>query len=128
GMDHPAADEIADLVGSKLGAGEHREHARHRLRGLGVDRLDLRVRVRRPQKMDIGLARPVDVVGVLALAGDKAEVFLAAHRRADTGRAHGGLLRQHLLYSVVGRSHSAACEWAPEPMALAPAAIALTML
>ena len=34
----------------------------------------------------------VDVVGVLALAGDEADVFLAAHRRADSGRAHGVLL------------------------------------
>jgi len=33
-----------------------------------------------------------NVVGVLAPAGDETEVFLAAHRRADTGRVHGGLL------------------------------------
>jgi hypothetical protein len=28
----------------------------------------------------------------LALAGNETEVFLPAHRRADTRRAHGGLL------------------------------------
>ena len=36
-------------------------------------------------------AESAHVVGVLALAGDETDVFLAAHRRADPGRAHGGL-------------------------------------
>ncbi len=31
----------------------------------------------------MGLPRPADVVGILALAGDETEVFLAAHRGAD---------------------------------------------
>ena len=43
-------------------------------------------------KTRAGLARPNYVVGILALAGNEAEVFLSAHRRADTRRAHGGLL------------------------------------
>src|SRR5208337_4111283 len=85
-------DEVADLVGRELGAGQHRQHAGHGGGRLGVDRLDARMRVRRAQELNESLARPADVVGVLALAGDETEVFLAAHRRADAGRAHGALL------------------------------------
>ncbi len=86
-MDHPAADQIADLVGRKIGAGQHRDHAGHRLAAVDVDLLDLGVRMRRAHEHRAGLARPADVVGVLALAGDEAEVFLATHRRADPGRS-----------------------------------------
>src|SRR5205823_13330699 len=39
--------------------------------------------------MDVGLSGPRDVVGILALAGDEPEIFLAADCRADPGRAHG---------------------------------------
>ena len=88
GMDHPAADQIADLVGRKLGAGQHRDHAGHSSRRGDVDLLDPGVRMRRAHEHRAGLARPADVVGVLALAGDEAEVFLAAHRCADPGRGH----------------------------------------
>ena len=52
-------------------------------------RLDVGVRVRRAHEHGVGLARAVDVVGVLALAGDEALVFLAAYGRADAGCAHG---------------------------------------
>ena len=116
GMDHPAANEIADLVGREIRAGEHGDHARHRGGRLGVDALDLGVRMRRAQEHRARFARPADVVGVLALAGDEAEVFLATHRRADSGRTHGG----HSLNCLIERH-------APF-MARAPAAIALTML
>ena len=92
GRDHPAANETADLVGGKLGAGEHREHARHRRRRLAVDAPDLGVGMRRAQEVGLALAGTVDVVGVVALAGDEALVLFAAHRRTDTGRAHGSLL------------------------------------
>jgi hypothetical protein len=69
------------------------------------------------------LARSDDVVGVMALAGDEAEIFLAANRGADSGRTHGLNLPETLVYS-------AACRAAPDefPMARAPAWIALTML
>ena len=39
--------------------------------------------------MNVCLAGAVDIVGVLALAGDEPEIFLAADCRADPGRAHG---------------------------------------
>jgi hypothetical protein len=37
------------------------------------------VRVRRANEHGVGLAGAVDIVGVLALAGDEALVFLATH-------------------------------------------------
>ena len=92
GRDHPAANEIADLVARKLGAGEHREHARHFGRGGAVDRFDPRVGVGRAQEIGVALPRTVHVVGVVTLAGDEALVLFAAHRRTDSGCAHGGLL------------------------------------
>ena len=58
GMDHPAADEIADLVGGQLLAGQHRDHARHFFGRLDVDLLDPRMRVRRTQEKAARLARP----------------------------------------------------------------------
>jgi hypothetical protein len=92
GMNHPAADQIADLVAGELRAGEHREHARHGGRGFGVDRLDRRMGVRRADEIGESLARPVDVVGIVARAGDEAAIFLAAHRSADPGRTHDAAL------------------------------------
>ena len=38
GRDHPAANEVPDLVARKRGAGEDRKHARHFGRGGAVDR------------------------------------------------------------------------------------------
>ena len=70
--------------------------------------LDPGMGVRRAHEHGVGLARPADVVGVVALAGDEAQVFLAAHRRADSGRAHGALLRWPLLLAASPRAVSAA--------------------
>ncbi len=94
GMDHPAADEIADLVGGKFGTGEYRKHTRHAGGSLGVDRFDRGVGVRGADEKGVALTGAVDVVGVVALAGDEAVVFLAAHCGADPGRTHGSLLRR----------------------------------
>jgi hypothetical protein len=126
GVDHPAADQIADLVGGKFGAGEDREHARRLGCRRDVDRLDRGVGVRGSEKISVGLAGPVDVIGVMTGPGDEAAVFFAAHRGANPGRAHGfrppGNRRLRIAYS-------AALLVAPPPrIARAPAAIALTML
>ena len=88
GMDHPAADEAADLVGRDVVAGEDRDHARRLQRRRRVDLVDRRMRVRRAQEIGVGLAGTVDVVDVMALAGDEADVFLALDGGADAGRAH----------------------------------------
>ena len=91
GMDHPAADQPADLVVGEILAGEDVDHARACLRAAAMSiELDVGMGVRRAQEIGVGLAGAVDVVGVVALAGDEAKIFLAAHRRADSGRSHGG--------------------------------------
>src|SRR5262249_56411877 len=58
-------------------------------RGRGIDRLQGCMRVWRAHEHRIGLAWPIDVVGVLALAGDEALIFLAPNRSADAGGGHG---------------------------------------
>src|ERR1700730_1809115 len=129
-MDHPAADQVADLVGGEFGSSENREHARHLGRGFDVDRFEGRVGVRRTKEIGVSLPRPIDIVGVVAGAGDEAAVFFTAYRGADTGRAHGLRPPGSLLLSFPSRpTYSAALAAAPPPrMARAPAAIALTML
>ena len=89
GMDHPAADQAADLVLGDVVAGEDGEAARRRQRCGGVDLLEGCMRVRRAHEIGPGLAGAVDVVGVLALAGDEALIFLALDGRADAGCGHG---------------------------------------
>src|SRR5208337_2574350 len=96
-MDHPTANEIADLVGGEFLAGEYTADSGHAGRCLGIDRFDGRVRMRRADEIRISLAGPVDVVGVVALAGDEPLVFLAAHCGADPGRTHGSLLPRFFL-------------------------------
>ena len=61
-------------------------------RGLQLVAADARMRMRRAQEIGMGLARPVDVVGIAALAGDETVIFLAANCGADSGGGHGFLL------------------------------------
>jgi len=77
--DRPAADQAADLVGGKVVAGEHGDHAGHASRLRRVELGDLGVRMRRAQEIRVSLAGAVQVVDVLALAGDEAKIFLAAN-------------------------------------------------
>src|SRR3546814_6184156 len=73
----------AHVVGSHVGAGEDRDDA-GRLLGCGlVDALDPGVGVRRAHKISVDLPGAVDVVGEAALAGEKAEIFLALDAGAD---------------------------------------------
>ncbi len=69
----------------------------------------------------VELARPVDVVGVVAFAAEEADIFLAADGCADAFEAHGRYL---LVFASDSGVYSAALAcingWA--------AAIALTML
>src|SRR5215468_11679922 len=88
-MDHPTADEVADLVLGDVGTRIDGKTAGRGNRGRGFDRLQGRMRVRRAHEHRIGLAWPIDVVGVLALAGDEALIFLAPNGSADAGRGHG---------------------------------------
>jgi len=88
-LDAPAAGQAADIVLRHVGAGEHGDHAGGFCRPGGIELADLRMGMRRAQDMGIELARAIDVVDVGAAAGEKAEVFLAAHGGADAVLAHG---------------------------------------
>jgi hypothetical protein len=55
-MDHPAADQVADLVGLQFLADEDIDNTRKRLRCRRVDTFDARMRVRGTQ--EIGMAWP----------------------------------------------------------------------
>src|SRR5215468_602207 len=88
-MDHPAADEVADLVLGDVGTRIDSQTAGRGKRGRGIDRLQACVRVRRAHEHGIGLAWPVDIVSILALAGDEALIFLAPNGSADAGGGHG---------------------------------------
>ena len=123
-MDHPAADEAADLVGGDVVAGEDRDDARRLQRGGRIDLVDRRMRVRRAQKIGVGLARTVDVVDVVALAGDEADVFLAFDGGANACRAHDFSPLERLKAC----GYSAAFGVAAAAISRAPWATDLTML
>ena len=76
-MDHPAADEAADLVGCEIGARVDSEHARGGQCLADVDVVDGRVRNRRAREHGVSLSVPVDVVDVLTFACDETQVFHA---------------------------------------------------
>ena len=59
------------------------DHTRRSLRLAHVDLAYFRVRVRGTQEVRVSVLRWIDVVGVLAGAGQEADVFLAADRLAD---------------------------------------------
>src|SRR5262249_17387788 len=112
--------------------------------------------MRRAHEDSIGLARPIDVVGVLALAGDEALIFLAPNGSADAGGGHGfpprvscwtsililacrlSLAKDGSLWGVcvlrrAPRNASFCCPlhsaaWRAPPMAAAPAFTAATIL
>src|SRR5215470_2245005 len=88
-MDHPAADQIANLILGGVRAGENGKAARRGQRGRSIDRLQARVRVWRAHEHRVGLARAIDVIGILALAGDEAVILLAPDGSADAGGGHG---------------------------------------
>ena len=71
GMDHPAADQAADLVFLDFLGGEHIDHARHFLGLGGVDRLDRGMGMGAAHEIGVGLVFQVDVVGILALAREE---------------------------------------------------------
>jgi hypothetical protein len=87
-MDHPAANQAANLVFLDFLGSEHVNHARHLFSFCGVDRLDRGMGMGAAHEIGIGLVLEVDVVGVLALAGNEPLVFLAQHARANSGVGH----------------------------------------
>ena len=80
---HRAAQR-ADAVGLEIVRGIDPEHAGHRLRRLGVDRDDLRGRVRAPQHDAGGGAGQGDVVRIAAVPLEQARILDAADRLGET--------------------------------------------
>ena len=76
-----------------VGADEHGDDARHRLGRGRVDRADVGVRVRAAQDGHVGHRRELDVVDVVAGAGDEARVLDPLDARPeDVGDGLGGHL------------------------------------
>ena len=88
-MDHPAADQTTHFVGGQI---VPRQNCQDTFAGAGgrqIDFFDRGMGMGRAQKGRIGLTGAIDVVGILPLAGNKAEVFLAPDRRSDSSCRHG---------------------------------------
>ena len=92
-VDEPAARQPAYIL--ELLAGEDAQHAGCGLRGGDVDLRQPGVRVGAAHEHAVALLRQRDVVGVLAAAGQEAQVFAARHRLADQllGCVHRALLQ-----------------------------------
>jgi len=69
--------QCADVILHQILAGEHGFDARHGGRRAGVDRLDLRMRMRRAQHMEPERAVVQLVVDELSLPGDQPKIFQA---------------------------------------------------
>ncbi len=111
-VDQPAAGQAADLGVGQVGASEDVQHAGRLQRRVELDGADARMRVRRAQEDGVGLAVQRHVVGVLAVAGEKALVFAPAQALADGARldfvhvAHVVLLRPRRAWRPTGRTGS----------------------
>src|SRR5580704_2824952 len=123
-MDGPAGNVSADLVGDRVRAGQNRDDPLRLQGGGGVDLVDRCMRVRRAHEIGVGLARTIEVVNVVALAGNEADVFLAFDGGANAGRAHD-LSPWEWLKRM---DYSAALGVAAAPISRAPWATDLTML
>ena len=81
--DQPAAGQAVDLGGGNVLAGVYGDDTRRLERAVLVNALDFGVRVRRAHECGVTLVRQVDVVGVIARAGEKAIVLAALDALAD---------------------------------------------
>ena len=100
-VDLPATGHAADLIGRHILAGENRNHPRHGPRSGEVERPDPRMRMRAAQKPGIGLARAIDIIGVMAAAGEETQIFLASHAGANALKGDDGV---HVVRSLCGHA------------------------
>ena len=86
----------------EVGRGQHREYARDRLGLGGVDRLDAGVAVRRTVEVSVKHSRQLQVVDVVALALDEADILDPLALAAHSLQAFRALLagRRHLVHSA----------------------------
>src|SRR5271165_6546672 len=87
-VDLPAARNPTDSLRRDVGAGEHPHHAGRRRSRRRIDPIDPGVRPIGALDEGVKLAGTVDVVGVGALAAEKANVLLATDGCADALESH----------------------------------------
>ena len=80
--------EAAELLGDRVGAGEHAEHARRRLRLGDVDALDAGMRVRRQHRYAVAQAGQADVVDVAPWPVQEALILHPPYRLSDAELGH----------------------------------------
>ena len=102
-LDHPAADQAADLGVDQVLAGEDLDHARHLLGRRGVDALDLGVGVRRTQEVGVGRARERQIVDIAAGSGQEALVFRPKNAGADSGGGGHGYTPADFMAGAAAR-------------------------
>ena len=86
----PAAGQRAEPVGSDVVAGQHGLHARQGQRRGGVDAADHRMAVLGTDEHAECHVGPLDVGDIIAAAGQKAKVFLAARSSANSDHVRHG--------------------------------------
>ena len=89
-MNAPAARQRTEAVGRDIVTGQHGLDARQRQRGRLVDATDRRMAMRRTDEHAERHVGPLDVGDVIAAAGQKAEVFLAARCSANSDHVRHG--------------------------------------
>src|SRR5436190_23642935 len=85
------ARDIADAVARQIVTGQDADDARRGAGRSGIDRADPRMRVRRAQHDGMSLTQAVDVIKVVAVAGQKAAVFDTPDRLTDAELLHADL-------------------------------------
>src|SRR5258708_11902653 len=91
-LDHPAADQAADLGIDQILAGENLDHARHFLRRSDIDALDPGVRMRRTQEIRMRATHEFQIVDEVTIAREQTLVFRTQDPGADTGGGgHGAI-------------------------------------
>jgi hypothetical protein len=85
---HQVRGECAELLGERVGAGEHAQHARRGL-GLGhVHALDAGMGVRREHRHPVALAGQGDVLDIAPESLQEALIFHAPHSLSDAELGH----------------------------------------
>ena len=80
---HRPVRDRPQTVPYHIDAGQHRDHSRCAGGRPDIDAGDPRMRVRRAKQIGIGLARKVDVVGIVSGAGQQPRVLAPPNRFAD---------------------------------------------
>ena len=108
GLRHRCMRDRLYSIGQAVRAGQHGEHARHRLGGACLDPHDARMRIGRAHHRRECFAVEAKVVGEAALAGEQPPVLLAADRMADRAEGGAGGKPQWLVHATASVCRRAA--------------------